>query len=83
MVVPAGEREVIPVDAKSSANHREVLRALARMTPEERLRQTLELSDFTRRLFKQGLKKRFPKLAPDRLHRLYLERLGGCHNRNY
>jgi hypothetical protein len=53
------------------------------MTPEERLRQTLELSDFTRRLFKQGLKKRFPKLAPDRLHRLYLERLGGCHNRNY
>jgi hypothetical protein len=69
--------------AKPQPNHQARMRALAQMTPADRLQETLELSEFTRRLFKQGLRKRFPKLAPGELHRLYLERLGRCHNRNY
>jgi len=59
------------------------LRALAGMTPESRLRRALELSEFTRELFRQGLRSRFPALSGEAFERLYLERLELCHNRNY
>ena len=68
---------------KPDPNHFKHLAALGRMSPAERLRQALELSEFTRRLFRQGLRKRFPHLTPDEFQRLYLERLELCHNRNY
>jgi hypothetical protein len=77
------ESEATSVNLKRLPNHRHRLRVLAGMAPAERLRQALELSDFTRRLFKHGLRERFPNLTPDQLHRLYLERLARCHNRNY
>jgi len=59
------------------------LKVLTDMTPEARLRQALELSDFTRELFRQGLRARFPALSGEEFERLYLERLELCHNRNY
>ena len=52
------------------------------MSPEERLRKAFEMSAFTKRLFKDGLRRRFPKLSDEALHKLYLERLAKCHNRN-
>lgn len=71
------------MDPKSRPNHREVIKSLRRMTPAERLRKTMALSDQTRRTFKQGLRRRFPQLSDDQLHELYLNRLEKCHNRNY
>lgn len=53
------------------------------MTPEQRLQKALELGEFTRSLFKQGLRERFPEMADDELHDLYVKRLSKCHNRNY
>jgi len=53
------------------------------MSPEQRLMKALELSEFTRQLFRQGLKERFPGLAEEQFHQLYLQRLEKCHNRNY
>lgn len=53
------------------------------MTPEQRLLKAFELSYFAKALFLEGLKKRFPDLGPEELHRLMLARLDKCHNRNY
>ena len=53
------------------------------MTPEQRLVQALELSDFVRTLFRQGLRLRFPTLTDDEINSLFLERLDSCHNGNY
>ena len=56
---------------------------LRRMTPEQRLMAALDLSEFTRALFRDGLRKAFPDLSEEALHRLYLERMSKCWNRNY
>ena len=71
------------MDPKPRPNHREYIKALRRMTPEQRLKTAMELSDWTKRIFKDGLRKTFPQLSDEQLHRIYLERLARCHNRNY
>jgi hypothetical protein len=53
------------------------------MTPEERLRVALDLSDFVRALFREGLRRRFPDLSEDDFNALFLKRLDLCHNSNY
>ncbi len=53
------------------------------MTPEERLLKAFELSEFSRRLFKEGLRQRFPAKSEAEIHTLFLQRLEKCHNRNY
>ena len=59
------------------------LDVLRQMTPQQRLKKAFELSDFTKRIFKQGLRDRYPRLSEEALQKLYLERLAKCHNRNY
>ncbi len=59
------------------------LRVLRALTPDARLRQALELSERTRRLFEHGLRRRFPDLGETELRALVRERLDLCHNRNY
>lgn len=56
---------------------------LRQMTPEQRLNKAFDLSEFTRGLFKHGLRKRFPDLSEEEFHKLYLERMEKCHNRNW
>ncbi len=53
------------------------------MSSETRLLKAFELTAFSRQLFWHGLRRRFPRLAEDELHKIYLERLARCHNRNY
>jgi hypothetical protein len=53
------------------------------MTPAARVAKAFELSAFTKQLFFNGLRKRFPHLEKAELHRLALKRLEQCHNRNY
>jgi hypothetical protein len=67
--------------AKPHANHQIYLEALSRLTPEQRLLKAFELTDLSRALFRDGLRQRFPEASEDELQRIYLERLGLCHNR--
>jgi hypothetical protein len=66
---------------KSRPNHVAYLSILRRQTPDERLAKAFELGEFSRSLFRDGLRQRFPHLSADELQRLYLERLERCHNR--
>ena len=71
------------MDPKPRPQHESYLQVLRAMTPQQRLQKAFEMSAFTKALFKQGLRERFPDLSETEFHRLYLERLGKCHNRNY
>lgn len=71
----------MPPDLKPRPNHREYLRILRRLTPEQRLLKALELTDLGKRLFMDGLRRRHPHLDAPRLRALYLERIARCHNR--
>ena len=64
-------------------SHRLYIDALRRMTPEQRLLKSFELSDMARQVFRDGLRKRYPDLDERAFHKLYLERLDKCHNRNW
>lgn len=68
---------------KPQPNHQLYLQTLRRMTEEERLLKAFELSEFSRQLFKDGLRQRFPEKTESELHTLFLQRLEKCHNRNY
>jgi len=68
---------------KPNPNHRLCIQALRRMSPEARLLKAFEMTEFTRELFRVGLRRRFPHLTETQLHTLYLERLAKCHNRNW
>ena len=68
---------------KPRPNQREYLKALRRMTPEQRLLKAFELSRMARELFMTGLRMRFSGLSEEDRKRIYLERLAKCHNRNY
>ena len=71
------------MNPKPRPNHREYLRILRSMTPEQRLLKAFELSEFSRQLFKAGLRERFPEKTEAELHSLFLKRLEKCFNRNY
>ncbi|MBI5804666.1 hypothetical protein HZA73_01320 [candidate division TA06 bacterium] len=71
------------MDIKARPNHKIYIKALRAMSPEQRLAKAFELSDFSRRLFQDGLRRRFPGMSEPELHRLMLKRLNKCHNRNY
>ncbi|WP_437226363.1 hypothetical protein SH661x_004545 [Planctomicrobium sp. SH661] len=68
---------------KSRPNHQEYLRVLEAMGPEARAAKSFELSDLTKRVFREGLRDRFPDLPEVEFHQLFLDRLAKCHNRNY
>jgi hypothetical protein len=71
------------MDPKPRPNHRRYIAALQKMSPGQRLAKAFELSAFVKSLFREGLRKRFPELSNEEFHKLYLERLAKCHNRNY
>ncbi|MCH8293022.1 hypothetical protein IH992_18185 [Candidatus Poribacteria bacterium] len=70
-------------DIKPRPNHKKYIQILRQMTPEQRLMKAFELSKFSKKLFIHGLRKRFPDLSEEKFHKLYLERLKKCYNRNY
>jgi hypothetical protein len=71
------------MDIKPRPNDTRYLQVLKAMSPEQRLQKAFEMSAFTKMLFRQGLRERFADLAEGELHRLYLDLLAKCHNRNY
>ena len=53
------------------------------MTPEQRLLKAFELSEFSKALFVEGLRQRFPDATEEEFRRILFDRLEKCHNRNY
>jgi hypothetical protein len=71
------------VDPKLRPNHARTIGILRGMSSDARLRAALELGESSRKLFEAGLRKARPGLSDSEMHRLLLERLDKCHNRNY
>ncbi len=71
------------MSSKDRPNHKIYIQTLRKMTPEKRLLKAFELSDFSKKLFIQGLRKRFPNLPEDEFKKILFNRLDKCHNRNY
>ena len=71
------------MEIKPRPNHRRYIEILRGMTPEQRLIKAFELTETSKTLFRHGLRKQHPDLSDDDFHKLYLERLDKCHNRNY
>lgn len=68
---------------KPRPNHQVVLRALQAMTPEQKLRQVFKLNERTTKLFRIGLRRRFPHLSQEEFEELFLQMKRRWHNRNY
>lgn len=71
------------MDAKPQPNHRMYVETLRRMTPEQRLLKSFELTELTRELLRAGIRERFPEAGPEEAQRIYLERLARCRNRAF
>jgi hypothetical protein len=71
------------MDLKPRPNHRIYIQILRSMTPEQRLLKAFELSEFSKALFVEGLRQRFPDAAEEEFRRILFDRLEKCHNRNY
>lgn len=71
------------MDLKPRPNHKRYLQILQRMTPDQKLAKVFELSAFSKELFRQGLRERFPNATPEEFQTIWRERLEKCHNRNY
>jgi hypothetical protein len=71
------------MNIKPQPNHGLYLKALQRMTPEQRLLKALELSKMAKELFLIGLPKRFSDKTKAEIKKIYLDRISKCHNRNY
>jgi hypothetical protein len=48
-------------------SHREYIKIIRRLTPEEKLKKCFELNELTKQLFLTGLKNRFPDLFQEEI----------------
>lgn len=71
------------MDIKPKPNRQMYINVLRKMTPAERLEKAFDLSEFSRQLFIEGLRRRFPYITEDEFRKIVLKRLERCHNRNY
>jgi hypothetical protein len=61
--------------SKPLPNHRQYLESLAALGLAGRLQKAFDLSEQTRQIFRQGLRRRFPELSNTQLDELYRERI--------
>lgn len=64
-------------------SHKEYIKIIRKLTPEERLKKCFELNELTKQLFLTGLKNRFPGLSKEEIKKIYLKRINKCHNLDY
>jgi hypothetical protein len=69
------------MDPKPRPNHELYLEALRRMTPEQRLLKSFELTEQSHELLRAGVRLRFPDATTQEQHRIYLEQLERCRSR--
>lgn len=68
---------------KTRPNHQRTLQILRWMTPQQKLAQVFKLNERTLKLFRIGLRGRFPDLDDAAFEKVYLQMRERCHNRNY
>ena len=68
---------------KPRPNHQRTLQILRAMTPQQKLEQVFKLNERTLKLFRIGLRRRFPDLDDAAFEKVYLQMRERCHNRNY
>jgi len=56
---------------------------LKKMSPEQRLLKSFELTELGYKLFFTGLKERYADLSEEEVKKIYIKKLIECHNRNY
>jgi hypothetical protein len=71
------------INIKPRPNQDRYIEILRRMTPEERLKKSWELTELTRQLLREGLRNRHPNASEAEISKMYLTRLLECHNKNY
>lgn len=71
------------MDPKPRPNHQLYVQILRSMTPDQRLRKALELTELGKRLFAEGLRRLHPDLSESEFRKLYLKYLAKCHNNTY
>jgi len=71
------------MNPKPHPHHELYIQILRQMTPDQRLRKALELTEMGRRLLAEGLRDRYPELGEEELRSRYLQQLSKCHNTNY
>jgi hypothetical protein len=71
------------MNPKVQTNHKKYLTILRSLGPEGRLKKAFELSAFSKQLFLEGLRRRFPEKNENELISIYRDRIAQCHNRNY
>ena len=71
------------MDPKPRPNQSLYLQVMRRMTPEQRLLKAIQLSEFNKQVFREGLRQRHPDLDETEFHQLFLKHYEKCHNRNY
>ena len=68
---------------KPRPNHQRTRQILRAMSPRQRLEQVFQLNERTLKLFRIGLRRRFPDLDEVEFQKVYLQMRARCHNRNY
>ena len=68
---------------KPRPNHQRTLRILRSMSPQQKMAQVFKLNDRTLKLFRVGLRRRFPELNDAEFEKVYLQMRERCHNRIY
>ncbi len=68
---------------KPRPNHQRTLQILRKMSPRQRLEQVFQLNERALKLFRIGLRRRFPDLDDVEFQKVYLQMRARCHNRNY
>lgn len=77
------DRVVTLAENQTDAGRTVYIETLRRLTPEEKLMRVFDLHEFATGVFMQGLRKRFPDADDSQIHKIYLDRIDKCHNRNY
>ena len=63
--------------------HKRYIEILRNMTPQQKIDKVFELNSMADKLFKYGLRKRFPDLSKEEFNKLYKSRIEKCYNRNW
>ncbi len=76
-------RDIATLGGKPRPNHQRRLQILRFLTPQQKLAQVFQLNERALKLFRIGLRRRFPNLDDAAFEKLYLQMRQRCHNRNY
>ena len=73
----------IVISMKTYPNKQQYHAILRRMSPQDKLLKSFELTELANAAFKTGLRNRYPELSEVELERLYREKRSACHNQSY